>query len=281
MMLSQDEVFGSCVSPSSVMKGDPFLADISSSPDIDDAFLASFENDERDWLKDDFPLNNGELYTEVETRISGPFYNCGCFSSESYVELSAGIKQTLPGDEIGLTSNSLTTGINHLEEKPFNCNELCSLDLPKDVVNNSRVSTTPSKQDSKRNFTFDPGRPIKKFDLSEEIKKFNSIRDIKKELSPGPPPAKQAKRGRPMKITSRSKQALYARAYRYKNKMALWSYEKMVAEQNEEIKELVKQNKEMSERLAIMTRQFAQMKRLIAAYPSIAAKFQELTDSAV
>ncbi|KHN88372.1 hypothetical protein Tcan_06195 [Toxocara canis] len=61
------------------------------------------------------------------------------------------------------------------------------------------------------------------------------------------------KRGRPMKITSRSKQALYAREYRRKNKQALWNYERRVREQDEEIARLRRQNEQMQLKLAKLT----------------------------
>uniref|UniRef100_A0A0M3IAX7 BZIP domain-containing protein n=1 Tax=Ascaris lumbricoides TaxID=6252 RepID=A0A0M3IAX7_ASCLU len=62
--------------------------------------------------------------------------------------------------------------------------------------------------------------------------------------------SKVVKRGRPMKITSRSKQALYAREYRRKNKQALWNYERRVKEQDDEIMRLRNQNKRMQEKLS-------------------------------
>uniref|UniRef100_A0A915BLQ8 BZIP domain-containing protein n=1 Tax=Parascaris univalens TaxID=6257 RepID=A0A915BLQ8_PARUN len=62
--------------------------------------------------------------------------------------------------------------------------------------------------------------------------------------------SKVVKRGRPMKITSRSKQALYAREYRRKNKQALWDYERRVKEQDDEIMRLRIQNRRMQEKLS-------------------------------
>ncbi|VDK44951.1 unnamed protein product [Anisakis simplex] len=60
---------------------------------------------------------------------------------------------------------------------------------------------------------------------------------------------KISKRGRPMKITSRSKQAMYAREYRLKHKQLLSTYERRMKEQDEEIATLRKQNQQMMESL--------------------------------
>lgn len=229
MLMNQDDCYGQCPLPNTVMKSDPFLGDISSSPDIDESFLASFD----DWLKDDPPAIDGAKQT---------------LASSCYAD-----------DEAPLPSpvQLLNTETPQMAEKPAPYNEVSFYDEPKTMVRHSGNSINQLVEDEKQNFSYNPDIVIKK-ENNQSVK--------------------QAKRGRPMKITSHSKQALYAREYRRKNKMALWSYERKVAEQNQEIAKLMKQNEEMRRRLTLMTRRLSQAQQVIQKYsPSIAAELQDLT----
>uniref|UniRef100_A0A0N5AVV8 BZIP domain-containing protein n=1 Tax=Syphacia muris TaxID=451379 RepID=A0A0N5AVV8_9BILA len=265
MMVNHDDVYGPCSSPSLIMKNDPLLTDLSA-PDIDESFLVSFDDDDsKEWLHtDQMTNNNGELRKEFDNiilEVSSGFSNKWGLNDQVY---SAGAKQTLASscyvdDRISVPSPPLLLRAqpSQLPDKAVKCDEYSSTDLMANDYCSRESLNYANEQISKRNLTSD-------------LKDVND-KELDQFLS-----GKHVKRGRPMKITSRSKQALYAREYRRKNKIALWNYEKKVVEQNQEIAELMKQNEEMRKSLAEMTHQFNLIKRLVATSPAMSRQLQEI-----
>ncbi|VDN30072.1 unnamed protein product [Gongylonema pulchrum] len=70
-------------------------------------------------------------------------------------------------------------------------------------------------------------------------------------------------RGRPVKITSHSKQAMYARAYRARHKEQMLAYERRIAAQEKLIKELTEECEALRRTLHFLSEDFRNVKELI------------------
>ncbi|VDM84509.1 unnamed protein product [Strongylus vulgaris] len=84
------------------------------------------------------------------------------------------------------------------------------------------------------------------------------------------PIQKPSRRGRPMKVTSTSKMANYARNYREQKKMQLATYEAQVKQLTEENEHLRAENKRLTEGFERLSRQVESLRRMLenSAYPS-------------
>lgn len=76
------------------------------------------------------------------------------------------------------------------------------------------------------------------------------------------PPLKQ--RGRPVKITSHSKQAMYARAYRNRHKEQLLAYERRIAEHEKVIKALSEERDALRGKLYALNEDFENLKAFVS-----------------
>lgn len=95
--------------------------------------------------------------------------------------------------------------------------------------------------------------------IANQLLHINAIADQRDSSTSG-----RAKKGRPIKVTSHSKQAIYARSYRQRNKQALLDFEKCVEFQKREIAALKLKNAQIVRELEHMKHNFECAQRLLS-----------------